>query len=48
MGVKTTFLNDRLFKKVFMSQSEDFEIEGKEHMICKLKKPLYGLKKGFS
>ena len=41
MDVKTAFLNGDL---IFMAQPEGFAIKGKEHMGCKLKKSIYGLK----
>jgi hypothetical protein len=44
MDVKTAFLNDNLQENVYMAQPEGFVVEGKEHMGCKLKKSLYGLK----
>jgi hypothetical protein len=44
MDVKTTFLNGALQENVYMAQPEGFAIEGKEHMRCKLKKSIYGLK----
>lgn len=42
-GKKTSFLNG-LFEKVYMSQIEGFEVEDKEHMVCKTEKSLYGRK----
>ncbi|KAA0048413.1 retrotransposon protein, putative, Ty1-copia subclass [Cucumis melo var. makuwa] len=47
MDVKTTFLNGNLDEEVFMDQPEDFMVEGKEHMVCKLKRSIYGLKQAF-
>ena len=44
MDVKITFLNDDLHKEVYMDQPEGFQDESKEHMECKLKKSIYGLK----
>ena len=44
MDVRTTFLNGDLVKDVYMSQPTSFEEVGKEHMICKLSKSIYGLK----
>ena len=44
MDVKTTFLNGNLEGEVYMDQPEGFEIKEKEHMVCKLKKSIYGLK----
>jgi len=44
MDVKTAFLNENLEVEVYMDQPEGFLIEGKCHMVCKLKKSIYGLK----
>ena len=44
INVKTDFLNGNLEEKVYMDQPKDFPIEGKEHMVCKLKKSIYRLK----
>ena len=44
MDVKTIFLNQNLEEEIYMDQLESFSIKGKEHMVCKLKKSIYGLK----
>jgi hypothetical protein len=44
MDVKTVSLNSDLQESVYMAQLKDFAIEGKEHMKCRLKKSIYGLK----
>ncbi|KAD6120258.1 hypothetical protein E3N88_11529 [Mikania micrantha] len=44
MDVKTAFLNGDLYEDVFMKQPEGFMPEGQEHLVCKLKKSIYGLK----
>jgi Reverse transcriptase (RNA-dependent DNA polymerase) len=44
MDVKTAFLNGDLDEDVYMDQHEGFSVEGKEQLVCKLKKSIYGLK----
>ena len=44
MDVRITFLNGDLVEDVYMSQAIGFEEDGKEHMVCKLQKFIYGLK----
>jgi len=44
MDVKTAFLNEDLEEDVYMDQPVGFSEEGKEHMVCKLKRSIYGLK----
>ena len=43
MNVRTTFLNGELVEDVYMSQPIGFQEVGKEHMVCKLHKSIYGL-----
>ena len=44
MDVEKTFLNGDLHENVYMAQLEGFAMEGKEHLGCRLKKSIYGLK----
>ena len=44
MDVKTVFLNGDLDETIFMAQPEGFVVKGKEHLGCRLKKSIYGLK----
>jgi Reverse transcriptase (RNA-dependent DNA polymerase) len=44
MNVKSTFLNDILYKEVYVEQSLEYIKSRKEHKVLRLKKALYGLK----
>ena len=44
MDVKTVFFNGDLEEEVYMDQPDGFSIEGNNHIVCKLKKSVYGLK----
>jgi len=44
MDVKTAFLNGNLKEEISMMQPEGFIVKNQEHMVCKLKRYIYGLK----
>ena len=44
MDVKIAFLNGDLDEDVYMEQPTGFTEVGKEHLVCKLNKSIYGLK----
>lgn len=44
MDVKTAFLHGDLEEEIYMEQPEGYVKEGKENLVCRLKKSLYGLK----
>ena len=44
MDVKMAFLNGDLYEDVYMDQLNGFVESGKEHMVCELRKSIYGLK----
>ncbi|XP_024192419.2 uncharacterized protein LOC112196335 [Rosa chinensis] len=44
MDVKTAFLNGELEEEIYMKQPQGFEEQGSEHMVCRLKRSIYGLK----
>jgi hypothetical protein len=45
LDVKTTFLHGDLEEDIYMQQPQGYEVKGKENLVCRLKKRLYGLKK---
>ena len=44
LDVKTTFLRGDLEEDLYMIQPEGFTVQGKENLVCKLRKSMYGLK----
>jgi hypothetical protein len=44
IDVKTAFLHGELEEDIYMEQPEGFVVPGKENLVCRLKKSLYGLK----
>ena len=42
--MKTTVLPRDLEEEIYMKQPEGLTIKGKEELVCRLKKYLYGLK----
>ena len=44
MDVKTVFLNGNLVEEIYMMQPEGFIEKNQEHIVCKLKSSIYGLK----
>ncbi|GJY94648.1 putative zinc finger, CCHC-type containing protein [Tanacetum coccineum] len=44
MDVKTAFLNGDFHEDVYMAQPQGFKSKGQEHLVCKLKKSICGLK----
>ena len=44
VDVATAFLNGTMEEEVYMSQPKGYEKEGEEHLVCKLKNSIYGLK----
>jgi hypothetical protein len=43
LDVKNAFLHDDLEEEIYMDQPQGFEVKGKENLVCRLKKNLYGL-----
>jgi hypothetical protein len=43
LDVKTTFLHGDLEEEIYMQQPQGYEVKGKENLVCRLKKSLYGL-----
>lgn len=44
MDVKSAFLNGELAEEVYVHQPPGYIVEGKENMVLRLKKDLYGLR----
>ena len=44
LDITAAFLNGHLEEEVFMRQPEGFVEKGKQHLVCRLKQSLYGLK----
>ena len=44
MDIKSAYLNGSISEDIYMCQLRGYEESGKEHLLAKLKKGLYGLK----
>jgi hypothetical protein len=43
-GCKDSIPEWNLYEDVYMTQPKGFDVKGKKHMGCRLRKPIYGLK----
>ena len=43
LDVKTTSLHGNLEEEIYMEQPKGFVVAGQEHLVCQLRKSLYGL-----
>jgi hypothetical protein len=43
LDVKTNFLHGDLEEDIYIHQPQGYEVKGKENLVCRLKKSLYGL-----
>jgi hypothetical protein len=43
LDVNTTFLHGDMEEYIYMQQPQGYEVKGKENLVCRLKKSLYGL-----
>ena len=44
LDVANAFLNGNLNEQIYTKQPEQFKVKGNEHLVCKLKRSIYGLK----
>ena len=44
VDLNTTFLHVDLEEEIYMQKPQGYEVKGKEKLVCRLKKSLYGLK----
>ena len=44
MDIKSAYLNGSIAEDIYMRQPKGYEEPGKEHLLAKLRKGLYGLK----
>ena len=44
LDVKIAFLHGDLEEEIYMHQPQGYEVKGKENLVCRLKKILYGMK----
>ena len=47
MDVKIAFFNGNIEKELYMMQLKGFIVKNQEHIVCKLKRSIYGLKQAF-
>ena len=45
IDIKTAFLNGELDEIIYATQLDGCIAKGQEHMVCNLKKPIYGIKR---
>jgi len=44
LDIKITFLHEEIKEEIYMEHPKSYEEPNKEHLVCRLKKSLYGLK----
>ena len=47
MEIETAFFNGKLDDEIHMQQPDGYTRSGENHLVCKLEKSMYGLKRSF-